>query len=146
MPRRDVHLTVVLGDGPNPDNSWDAGIAVSADGHDEWGMVIGKVASNGDDILGWTIRNQESGDVTTLRTMFDGTLDVKLGPGVPTELLTYVGDDLWLMDDESGRMTKYGLSVAHAETPIALALEAGKGENEFCEIFVYSQKFAYVGD
>jgi len=143
MPRRDVQLTVALGAGPNTtpiSGSWNQGIAVAADGHDDWGMLKGKVASTGDDIIGWTIKPQLEGDIATLRTMFDGTIDVELGPGYPAELTTWVGDPLWLMNDESGRLTKNGDLVPAAQQYCALALEAGKVEGNRCEVYVFTQK------
>jgi len=144
MPRRDVKLTVVLGDGPNLDNSWDQGIAVAADGHDTWGMINCKVAGAGDDIIGWTIRPQSSGDITTLRTMLDGTIEVKLGPGPVGEPQTIVGDALWLMNDESGRLTKDSSHAPESQRFMAFALEAGKLEDGYCEVYVFTQKFVII--
>ena len=135
MPRRDVHITVVLGDGPNVDNTWDAGIAVAADGNDTFGMLKGKVASDGDNIVGWTIRSQESGDVVTLRTMVDGTMYVKVVIIDPNQ---FVGDELYLTDDGSGRLTDVTPGVARE---IGIALEENKVTGDFMEALIITQKY-----
>lgn len=140
MPRRDIKLTIILGPGPNADDSWDQGIAVAADTQDEWGMMVGKVAGSGDDIIGWTIRPQASGDIVTLRTMLDGTINVKLGPGFIAAPATVTGDAMWLMADETGRLTIDGDRAIVGANYIALALESGKVENDYCEVYVFTQK------
>lgn len=142
MPRRDVNLTVVLGAGPNTtpvSGSWDQGIAVAADGHDDWGMLVGRPATVGDDIIGWTIRPQKEGDIATLRTMFDGTIEVKLGESDGTEC----GQPLWLSNDESGTLTT--VLGEEAQRYMAQALEDGKGTGEYCEVYVFSQKHTLDG-
>jgi len=134
-------LTVVLGDGPNTDGSWDQGIAVSPDGNDAWGMIKGRPAGNDDNIIGWTIRPQASGDITTLRTMMDGTIEVKIGAVADAGTEFHIGDELWVQDDDSGRMTND--DGAHGTyRSIGIALEANKEENSFCEVYIFSQKAA----
>jgi len=141
MPRRDTHLTVVLGDGPNTDNTWDQGIAVSPDGNDEFGMIKGRPAGHDDSIIGWTIRSQKSGDITTLRTMLDGTIEAKIGTVADSGNEFHIGDTLWVQDDDSGRMTND--NAAHGTYRyIGLALEADKEENSLCEVYIFSQKAA----
>lgn len=142
MPRRNVNLTVVLGDGPSSTpfaGSWKKGIAVAADGNDDRGMLKGRAASQGDDIIGWTIRPQKSGDIATLRTLLEGTIEVELGTMRGTPALT-IGDALWLMLDDSGRLTDDSSLVEDARY-CALALEHNKVEGELCEVYVMSQKY-----
>jgi len=142
MPRRNVNITVVLGDGPSSTpvaGSWDMGIAVASDGtNDEWGMLIGRAASEDDDIIGWTIRPQKSGDIATLRTMLDGTIMAKLGPMLGSDLT--IGNALWLMIDGSGRLTDDSDLISNARY-CALALEHNKVEGDYCEVYVMSQKY-----
>jgi hypothetical protein len=139
MPRRDFNLTVALGDGPNSDNTWDSGIAVAANGSDDYGMLKGKPASTGDDIIGWTIKQQTSGDIVCLRTMMDGTIYAKLGD-FGTYGTTTMGDPLWLTNDDTGTLTADFNLVETGQSPIAMALELDKGDGDYCEVYVYSQK------
>lgn len=138
MPRRDFNLTVALGDGPNTDYSCDQGIAIAANGHDDRGMLIGKAASTGDDIIGWTVKPQKQGEIICLRTMFDGTIEVQLGP---VAAATQMGDTLWLLDDETGRLTNDGSIIPAAQHYCGLALESGKVEGDYCEVYIFSQKY-----
>lgn len=144
MPRRNIGLTVVLGDGPetSPSGAWDSGIAVAADGNTADGMMLCRPATEEDDIIGWTIRPQLSGDVAPLRTMLDGTIEIKLGTMRIAEDLE-IGDPLWLMVDGSGRLTDNEAIVSGAR-PCALALERNKDDNTFCEVFVKSQKYIII--
>lgn len=140
MPRRDIQLTVALGDGPgtSPAGSWDKGIAVAADGNDLNGMIKGKVAVQGDDIIGWTIRPQVSGDIATLRTMFDGTIEAKIGPLGATAF--EMSQPLLLCNDDSGRVTPDFDSSVKSRHFLGYSLESGKVENELCEVYVFIQK------
>lgn len=137
MPRRDFLVTVVLGDGPNADDTWDAGIAVAADGNDSFGMLIGAPASDGDNIIGWTGRSQNSGDVVALRTMLDGTISVKYLTGSPDQ---YIGNELYLTDDGSGRLTNISPGAGNTRE-IGIALEENKVTGDYMEALIITQKY-----
>lgn len=142
MPRRDVRLTVVLAD--TPYEYYPPGAAISADGNDEWGMIKGRLANSGDDIIGWTIRKQDQGDVATLRTSLDGTILAQVYNN--SSLDWYTGVELYLMNDASGRLTQVQPGTPAGIRPVAQALEADNTQNEssWCEVYVLTQKAVVI--